>query len=418
MAEPSVRWQDDRGDVSAPIAGESNVYAAAERGLVAYDPAEGDVVWEAETAVDEAPSVAYGRGCVLCSADTADDRHASRLRLFTAEDGVERWSITIDGTLPTTEVAFLDADAIAAVVFDADAGRSIQAFDVASGDRMSWVPIADATKVRMAGETIRGTADDLVFAAPDTESLVAIDVTAGERVWEYGGSPGDPPPFAAAPTFDTAADRVFVGSATGLDVLRRATGEVVASDPDGERRPATRVAGGPGSVYVAMDGRHGNGPDDPARLTAYDAHGNREWETTLRPPETVRSLAACDDDTVLLQTYDGDARQTSLRSVDAAGGTVNWTVTDDDRATLVSRFAHDATRRRPGDGLSLLTESHGGLVGVVDGEKAWRTTDEWTGLHEQRLATVGEAAFVATDDGVLHALERPGLASRVRSRFG
>ncbi|ERJ05873.1 alcohol dehydrogenase cytochrome c protein [Halorhabdus tiamatea SARL4B] len=264
----SERWRTTVGPenttLNAPLAvGDATIYATDDDGtLWAIDAASGDVRW-AERIVDPGDHVSTGPGA------GADVVCAGRPPVAFAPGGERLWSATTDALAESLHAAppVVGSDA----VFVRTADGFTAGFDRSDGHRRFRVDLdADEFGVLAA-------ADGRVFTDTDG-SLVALDATGGDRLWEQ--------PVSAPDDLAVTDERVLVAdSQGGVRAFDIVTGderwqydlpEANAVAVAGER--AVAVGGSP-----AVSGQSGpTSHDVPGPLVALDiGSGEKQWRVTL-----------------------------------------------------------------------------------------------------------------------------------------
>lgn len=310
--------------------------------------------WTAEIDGTDTPAAADGTFYV---ADSSSDDDPTVYALD-AETGDEQWTWSAE-QFATDRVVVADGTAYVAIDGDGDE-QTVAALDAATGDERWRSDIVGDIRGPLAVD------DDTVYAATDGtwetgETLYALDASTGDERWQY---------------------RLDWESFTGQPV--------VAAD----------------TVYVATD---------EETIYAVDAtDGTERWEATL-PVGDDPTLALVGDrllvsGTTLVALRPGD--ETSVAAT-ADGLPVDWRY--DHGGNYVSEYVSTV-----GDTAFLGSQDTVFAFDPTDGETTWSAAVEADGdAGKLRGAPVefDDALHVATEDGVVEALETDGSDVRWRAEL-
>lgn len=258
------RWRfDNNGLAMAPVARDGTVYIVTETNeLEALDPTGGQVTWARPVDFTVGPRPRVGDDTIVVS-----ETSGGTIRALATEDGVERWTATLDGDVTGRPVI---EDSTVYTIADREDGTStLVSLNAADGRRRWTVDLPGRPTHGPFGGT--GTIS-LVLAGPETDTLYTLDRADGTVRWEFD-VPG------RIRTLPQVADGVVYTA--GDD------GTVTAVDDDGTERwsfdtghPVRReLAVSGGTVYVGS-------VDD--LVYALDAKTGRvEWGYKNREPTSL-----------------------------------------------------------------------------------------------------------------------------------
>jgi polyvinyl alcohol dehydrogenase (cytochrome) len=223
-----------------------------------------------------------------------------------------------------------------------------------SGGGVWMTPTVDARRKRLYIGTGNAYSEPV---SPFTDSVLALDLETGERLWRRQMTANDSwtmacfqPGHESCPTpgpdFDFGAPPMLVTGSDGKDrvIAGQKSGMVYALDPDDGGKTLWEARAGQGgflggiefgmaadsrAVYVPVSDHHGKKPDQGGELVALSvANGERLWATKRIDPDCVK-LPAC---SVALQAPATAApglvfaggMDGHLRAYDAANGTILW----------------------------------------------------------------------------------------------
>lgn len=319
------------------------------------------------------------------------------------------WERSVGGAITANMPAV-----VGGVVYVADAGGGVTAFDAAAGD-VRW-----STRLGSAANTSPAVVGGLVVVGDTAGDVVALDIRDGMRRWafhtlgEVRSSPG------------IVEGIVYVGSADGnLYALDLATGARRWAFVTGGAVSRTSAIDG-GVVYVGSEGGIVNAVDA--------ASGIRRWQKILGPGQ-VSSLAVQGGLVVAAGGLDDSANAHILFGIDAATGTDRWQFSAPTGAQLIIGALGDASVFAPSDDGNVYAVDrisgvarwhfgeHGslgspdalaaGVLYVAGGDRSVYAVDERSGglLWQQAVtgqpgvpAVVGGRLYLATDLGSVVAI--------------
>ena len=288
-----------------------------------------------------------------------------------------RWSADVDGELLGLETA---ADRFYAVTLDGSTLRAA-AFNLADGGVLWERTVSDATWPQpeyWGSATAYGLV--LTYGADAGGHLTLLDVDSGETVWD------EPLQWPAYDVYEQVSDHVAVMEITEMDLefLDLDTGQrVSAGDP-----ADWRVIGDELALF------EDTGPDESTSGTL------AEVILVESVVNTTPSANSPDDSTVLFKTPS-----------EAGTLLVGWDPFDPSTATSTIEVP-SRTIDVSEDGSIIVATVGDELVGIVDGEEAWRWTpdvrgvgdvdvfDGYIGVEEHSYGWVNLAQFGRIEDGV------------------
>jgi len=319
------------------------------------------------------------------------------------------WDRSVGGAITANMPAV-----VAGVVYVADAGGSVTAFDAATGDQR-W-----SRQLGSAANTSPAVGGGLVVVGDAAGDIVALDVRDGMRHWVFhtGGEVRSSPGIVDGIVYDGSAD----GNLYALDL---ATGARRWAFPTGGAVSRTSAIDG-GVVYVGSEGGVVNAVDA--------ASGIRRWQKVLGPGQ-VSSLAVAAGLVVAGSGLDDSANVHVLFGIDAMTGTDRWRFMAPTGEQLIIGAVGETSVFAPSDDANVYAVDrntgvarwhfgeHGvlgsadalaaGVLYVAGGDRAVYAVDEHTGalLWQQPVigqpgvpAVVGGRLYVATDLGSVVAI--------------
>lgn len=204
LSQPLVvkwRYQSDRTTNLTPASDGKTVYLPLAEGvLVALNPADGKLVWKAETGGEFSAAPAADERSVFVPtryAETEPGRVHGTLRALSRSTGVTLWMRTLPAPLAGSLVAGPSA------LFAGSADGRVYAFDKRSGLTL-WI--------NQYGEAFSSQpvlAGRLVYVGSEGGTLLALDQATGALVWQYRARARIQGPIAIA------NGTVFFGSGDG-----------------------------------------------------------------------------------------------------------------------------------------------------------------------------------------------------------
>jgi len=312
------------GPVAGPAVARNALVVVAARGVVALDPATGDLLWEMERTEGPAGSPAIAGELVVHASGSGSSTSVVARGL---EDGNEAWRAFVDADVPGGLVV---ADGL---VYAATTAGEVVALEADTGEER-W-----RSEVEGRLEATPAVVEDLVLVAGEDRqtgvvTVFALDAATGGRPqWRFS-TPGPTLP-ASAPASD--GERVFVATSEG--VLR-------ALDLDGggqvwtaEMRAAvsSRQVPAAASLLVVADRLHlyGLGPGDgEERWTFLLADlralpGGRRNTLSPSSPAVLGEAAVIGDASGVLSAIDLDTGRLVWRS-DLSPGPLGAVAVGDD----------------------------------------------------------------------------------------
>lgn len=274
--------------------------------FIAADLETGEELWTAPIDVDSGSVPAVADGIVYVNT-------TSGLKAIEASTGDVVW--TFPGGEATTSISPVAHDD---GVYDTGSGYSMTALDASDGTRLWSVPLPGT----VPGENYLGflthiaVSGELIFGRSAEGTVSAFDIRNGEAVWTT--------------TFEGSAEETFLVSdgvvAVTAFVLEPETGphpvrlhalDAASGEPLWEPVELTSpssLAAAEGTLFVA------GSLEDTGTVTAYDIQtGEPEW--TSESGGDLQSPIYVDGQLYVPSSGDG-----TIRRMDAANGTVNWSV--------------------------------------------------------------------------------------------
>lgn len=292
---------------------------------------------------------------------------------------------------------------VGGVVFVADGGGGVTAFDAATG-RKRW-----SVALGSAANTSPAVGGGLAVVGDAAGEIVALDTRDGSKRWTFhtAGEVRSSAAILDGVVYDASTD----GNLYALDL---ATGvQRWAFDAGGavSRSPAVES----GSVYVGAAG---------GVVSAVDAtSGIRRWQRILGPGQ-VASLAAANGIVVAASGLDDSANVHILFALDAASGDERWRFSTQSREQLIIGAVGEASVFAPSDDGNVYALDVGtgaqrwqfgnhGVLGspdalaaevlyVAGGDRAVYAVDERTGAQVWQQAVTGQPGAPAVVSGRLY----------------
>ncbi|MPZ97487.1 MAG: PQQ-binding-like beta-propeller repeat protein, partial [Propionibacteriales bacterium] len=303
-------WQTQAGSpvvFSSPVIEDGRAYVGTDSGqLLALDVETGERLWSFGTSEALRGAPAVGDGMVFVGGGVAGGIHA-----LDAETGAERWSHPTPDRLTVYTQPALVGDALYAVTGPTDdASDQVIAFDAATG-AVKWTRDVGASV--FAGPTVGD--GHLLVASADDARLVALDPVTGLEQWSLERSEHDDSFIGGASISDgvayitTTHENGADGSVLAIDVT---SGELLWEDKDaGDGQGSTPAVYGD----VVISGSHSLGV-----VVARDrASGKAVWRHSESGPISSSLLVSGDGYVVA-----GSQLDNSVFALDAATGQVVW----------------------------------------------------------------------------------------------
>lgn len=239
------------GPVAGPVVARDAVVVVAARGVVALDPATGEVLWEMDRSEGPAGTPAVvGELVVHASGSESSGALVAR----NLEDGIEAWRAFVDGSVPGGLVAS------GGLVYAATTEGTVVAVEAGTGEER-W-----RSEVEGRIEATPAVAGGLVLVASENRqtgvtTLYALDAERGPgdgpATWRF--SPPNPSAPASAPA--SAGRRAFLATSDGaVRAVDLETGEE-AWAAELRATVSDRQVPAAGSVLVVADRLHVYGLD-------------------------------------------------------------------------------------------------------------------------------------------------------------
>jgi outer membrane protein assembly factor BamB len=319
------------------------------------------------------------------------------------------WERSVGGAITANMPAV-----VAGVLYVADAGGGVTAFDAATGNQRWGISLGSAANTSPA------VGDGLVVVGDAAGDIVALDIRDGTRRWAFptGGEVRSSPGIVDGIVYDGSAD----GNLYALDL---ATGAKRWAFPTGGAISRTAAIDG-AVVYVGSDGGIVNAVDA--------ASGIGRWQRVLGPGQ-VSSLAVDAGLVVAGSGLDDSANVHILFGIDAVSAVDRWQFSaptgeqliigalgetsvfapsDDGNVYAVDRTTGAAGWHADGHGtLGSADSLAAGVLYVAGGDQAVYAVDERTGGQLWRQAVIGQPGvpavvagrlYVATDLGSVVAI--------------
>jgi outer membrane protein assembly factor BamB len=319
------------------------------------------------------------------------------------------WERSVGGAITANMPAV-----VAGVLYVADAGGGVTAFDAATGDERWTVPLGSAANTSPA------VGEGLVVVGDAAGDIVALDIRDGMRRWVFhtGGEVRSSPGIVDGILYDGSAD----GNLYALDL---ATGARRWAFPTGGAISRTSAIDG-GVVYVGSEGGIVNAVDI--------ASGVRRWQKVLGPGQ-VSSPAVAAGLVVAGSGLDDSSNIHILFGIDAMTGNERWQFSTSTGAQLIIGALGETSVFAPSDdgnvyavdrttGVARWHVGEYGVLGspdalaagvlyVAGGDQAVYGVDERTGVQLWRQAVIGQPGvpalvgarlYVATDLGSVVAI--------------
>lgn len=204
LSQPMImrwRYQSDRTSNLTPASDGKTIYLPLAEGvLVALNPADGKLIWKAETGGEfSAAPAADDRSVFVATryAEAAPGQVHGTLRAVSKATGVTLWMRTLPGPLTGGLIAGPSA------LFAGSADGRVYAFDKHSGLSL-WI-----NEYREAFSSQPALAGSQVYVGSERGTLLALDQSTGALKWQYRARGGIQGPIAVA------NGKVFFGSADG-----------------------------------------------------------------------------------------------------------------------------------------------------------------------------------------------------------
>jgi outer membrane protein assembly factor BamB len=308
------------------------------------------------------------------------------------------WERSVGGAITANMPAV-----VAGVVYVADAGGGVTAFDAATGDMRWAIPLGSAANTSPA------VGAGLVVVGDAAGDVVALDLRDGMRRWAFhtGGEVRSSAAILDGVVYQGSGDGNLyaIDLATGAERWRFATGGAISRSPAIEG--GLVYVGATGGVFSAVDA----------------ASGIRRWQKVLGPGQ-ITSPAAAEGLVVAGSGLDDAANVHILFALDAASGVERWRFSaPSGEQLIIGSLGEGSVFAASDDGnvyalardtglLRWQFGDHGvlgsgsalaaGVLYVAGGDRAVYAVDGRTGKQNWALAVTGQPGAIAVVGGRLY----------------